>query len=203
MVDFAGWEMPVQYSGILAEHKAVREEAGVFDISHMGEFFVSGAGSAAWLDSLLTNRVAALSDGQAQYSLMLNERGGVIDDLIVYRLGPEKFLLVVNASMIEEDAAWMKSRSVDGIEFENASADFAALAIQGPLAGAIFEKLFGRGMPADRNRVLQIGDDYVVTTGYTGEAGFEWIMPASEAAAAWQRGLKSWATPSRVWETHS
>ena len=195
MVDFAGWEMPVQYSGILAEHKAVREEAGVFDISHMGEFFVSGAGSAAWLDSLLTNRVAALSDGQAQYSLMLNERGGVIDDLIVYRLGPEKFLLVVNASMIDEDAAWMKSRIVDGIEFENASADFAALAIQGPLAGAIFEKLFGRGMPADRNRVLQIGDDYVVTTGYTGEAGFEWIMPASEAAAAWQRGLVAGAKP--------
>jgi aminomethyltransferase len=195
MVDFAGWEMPVQYSGILAEHKAVREEAGVFDISHMGEFFVSGPGSADWLDSLLTNRVAALSDGQAQYSLMLNERGGVIDDLIVYRLGADNFLLVVNASMIEEDAAWMKSRIVDGVEIVNASADFAALAIQGPLAGGIFEKLFGREMPAERNHVLQIGGDYVVTTGYTGEAGFEWIMPAPEAAAAWLRSLGSGAKP--------
>ncbi|MCX6971076.1 MAG: glycine cleavage system aminomethyltransferase GcvT [Verrucomicrobia bacterium] len=195
MVDFAGWDMPVQYSGILAEHKAVREEAGVFDISHMGEFFVSGPGSAAWLDSLLTNRVAALSDGQAQYSLMLNELGGVIDDLIVYRLGADNFLLVVNASMIDEDAAWMKERIMDGVEFKNASADFAALAIQGPLAGGIFERLFGRKMPAERNRVLQIGDDYVVTTGYTGEAGFEWIVPAGEAAAAWLRSLAAGAKP--------
>lgn len=195
MVDFAGWEMPVQYSGILAEHKAVREGVGVFDISHMGEFFVSGPGSAAWLDSLLTNRVAALSDGEAQYSLMLNERGGVIDDLIVYRLSPENFLLVVNASMIDEDAAWMKARLADGVKFENRSAELAALAIQGPKAGSVFEKLFNSGMPAERNRVLQFGGGFVVTTGYTGEAGFEWIMPAAEAASAWQRTLDAGAKP--------
>lgn len=195
MVDFAGWEMPVQYSGILDEHKAVRESAGVFDISHMGEFFVSGPGSTAWLDSLLTNNVAALADGCAQYSLMLNERGGVIDDLIVYRLGLENFLLVVNASMIGEDAAWMKARLVEGIEFENASAGFAALAIQGPSTGGVFEKLFGREMPVERNRILEIGEDFVVTTGYTGEAGFEWIMPVQEAASAWRRSLDAGAKP--------
>ena len=195
MVDFAGWEMPVQYSGILAEHKAVREAVGVFDISHMGEFFVGGPGSAAWLDSLLANNVASLPDGTAQYSLMLNERGGVIDDLIVYRLGAEKFLLVVNASMIEEDSAWMNDRIVEGVEFVNASADFGALAVQGPSAGSIFEKLFGREMPAERNRILQIGDDFVVTTGYTGEAGFEWIMPAGEASSAWRRALDAGAKP--------
>lgn len=195
MVDFAGWEMPVQYSGILAEHKSVREGVGVFDISHMGEFFVSGAGSGAWLDSLLTNRVAALQDGQAQYSLLLNERGGVIDDLIVYRLGPESYLLVVNASMIDEDAAWMTARLVEGVKFENRSKDFAALAIQGPAAGEVFEKLFSCKMPAERNRILRFGGSLAVTTGYTGEAGFEWLLPASEAESAWQRTLKTGAKP--------
>lgn len=195
MVDFAGWEMPVQYSGILAEHKSVREAVGVFDISHMGEFFVNGPGSCSWLDSLLTNRVAALSEGEAQYSLMLNERGGVIDDLIVYRLGPEDFLLVVNASMIDEDEAWLKARVPGGVTFENRSAGLAALAIQGPEAGRVFEKLFHRGMPAERNRVLRFGQEFVVTTGYTGEAGFEWIVPAAEAASAWHRTLDAGAKP--------
>ena len=195
MVDFAGWEMPVQYSGILDEHRAVRESAGVFDISHMGELFVGGPGAAAWLDSLLTNNVAALANSTAHYSLMLNERGGVIDDLIVYRLGAEKFLLVANASMIEEDAAWLNARLVAGIEFENASADYGALAIQGPSSGDIFEKLFGREMPAQRNRVLELGEHFVVTTGYTGEAGFEWIMPSGEAVAAWRRCLDAGAKP--------
>ena len=195
IVDFAGWEMPVQYSGILDEHKAVREAVGVFDISHMGEFFVSGPGSAAWLDSLLTNNAGTLASGTAQYSLLLNDRGGVIDDLIVYRLDTENFLLVVNASMIEEDAAWMRERLADGIEFQNASADFAALAVQGPLAGDVFKKLFGHEMPAERNRILQLGGEFVVTTGYTGEVGFEWILPANEAASAWQRCLDAGAKP--------
>ncbi|MEI6339082.1 MAG: glycine cleavage system protein T, partial [Verrucomicrobiota bacterium] len=115
MVDFAGWEMPVQYSGILEEHRIVREETGIFDISHMGEFFVRGPGAPAWLESLLTNRVAKLAVGEAQYTLMLNEQGGVIDDLIVYRIGDMEFLLVVNAAKIAEDAAWMHGRLVDGI----------------------------------------------------------------------------------------
>ena len=195
MVDFAGWEMPVQYSGILDEHRTVRESAGVFDVSHMGEFFIDGPGAAAWLDSLLTNNASALADGTSQYSLMLNERGGVIDDLIVYRLGPETFLLVVNASMIEEDAAWLNSHMAAGVVFENASGDFGALAVQGPASAGIFAKLFGREMPAERNRVLALGENFVVTTGYTGEAGFEWIMPAGEASSAWRRCLDAGAKP--------
>lgn len=195
MVDFSGWEMPVQYSGILDEHKTVRDAVGVFDISHMGEFFVSGPASVAWLDSLLTNNVSVLAVGHAHYSLLLNERGGVIDDLFVYRLDAEEFLLIVNASKIEEDATWMKSRLIEGVTFENRSTDFAALAVQGPHARDVFEKLFGQRMPAERNRVLEIGEGFVVTTGYTGEKGFEWILPAAEAAEAWQRTLGAGAKP--------
>jgi aminomethyltransferase len=195
MVDFSGWEMPVQYSGILDEHKAVREAVGVFDISHMGEFFVNGPGSVAWLDSLLTNNVDSLKAGHSHYSLMLNERGGVIDDLIVYRLGVEEFLLIVNASKIDEDAAWMKARLAAGVVFENRSADFAALAVQGPASGQVFEKLFGAVMPSDRNRVQEIGEGFIVTTGYTGEKGFEWVIPVAEASSAWRQVLDAGAKP--------
>ena len=120
----------------------MREACGVFDISHMGEFFVKGSDASAWLDTLLTNNVSQLPVGHAQYSLMLNERGGVIDDLIVYHLAEDRFLLIVNASMIEEDAAWMRSHLSGNVEFQNRSDDFAALAIQGPLAAAVFEKIF-------------------------------------------------------------
>jgi aminomethyltransferase len=115
MVEFAGWEMPVQYTGILQEHKAVREACGVFDISHMGEFFVSGTGATAWLDGLLTNNLAALPFGHAQYTILLNERGGVIDDLIAYRLGEENYLLIVNAAKIPEDAAWLRKHAAPGV----------------------------------------------------------------------------------------
>lgn len=195
MVDFAGWEMPVQYAGILAEHRAVREAVGVFDISHMGEFFVKGPNASAWLDSLLTNGVARLSAGEAQYSLLLNERGGVIDDLIVYCLSADSFMLVVNAAKIDEDAAWMQARLSDGVIFENRSDEFAALAVQGPLAGGVFEKLFGQKMPPERNRVLSIAGGFVVTTGYTGESGFEWIVPTGEAEAAWKTTIEAGAQP--------
>jgi len=195
VVDFAGWEMPVQYGGILAEHHAVRERVGVFDISHMGEFFIGGPKAETWLDGLLTNRAAALSDGEAQYSLMLNERGGVIDDLIVYRLAADSFLLVVNAAKIDEDAAWMRAHMIDGVTFADRSNDFAALAIQGPVAGEVFEKLFGTPMPIQRNRVSAIGDGFVVTTGYTGEVGFEWIIPVADAVSSWRKALAAGAEP--------
>jgi len=195
IVDFSGWELPVQYSGILDEHRTVREAVGVFDISHMGEFFVSGPGCTAWLDSLLTNNLGGLAIGHSQYSLLLNERGGIIDDLIIYRLEEEKFLIIGNASMIAEDEAWMSGRIVGGVALKNASAEFAALAIQGPLAGQIFEKLFASKMPGERNRIQQIGDGFVVTTGYTGEVGFEWVVPAAGAAAAWQQVLEAGAKP--------
>ena len=199
MVDFAGWEMPVQYTGILEEHRIVREECGVFDISHMGELFVRGPGAVGWLDGLLTNRAAKLAIGEAQYTLMLNEQGGVIDDLIIYRIADAEFLLVVNAAKIEEDAAWMQGRLTDGVEFENRSDDYAALAVQGPKAAAVFEKFAGQPLPAERNRVTELpgesGRVFAVTTGYTGEEGFELVFPAGEAGAVWDSLLSAGAKP--------
>jgi aminomethyltransferase len=195
MVSFADWEMPVQYAGILQEHRAVREACGVFDISHMGEFFVSGPGATAWLDSLLTNHLAPLPIGHSQYTLLLNDLGGVIDDLIAYRLGEENYLLIVNAAKISEDAAWLRAHAAPGVTFEDRSPDFAALAIQGPKAAAVFEHLFHRPMSADRNRVIALPNGFLATTGYTGEAGFEWLLPAAEAPTAWRAALEAGATP--------
>ena len=199
MVDFAGWEMPVQYSGILDEHRSVREGAGMFDISHMGEFFVNGPGSTAWLDGLLTNRVAKLSVGESQYTLLLNARGGVIDDLIIYRLGDEEYLLIVNAAKIDEDAAWFAGHVVDGIGFANRSGEFSAIAVQGPVARGVFQTVIGEALPADRNRVIRLifsgVHGYAVTTGYTGEDGFEIVIPNEAAAPLWDALLAAGARP--------
>src|ERR1700761_6994055 len=117
LVEFGGWHMPVQYTSIVDEHKAVREAAGVFDISHMGEFFVSGPMAQAFLNGLLTNDVAKLAVAQGQYTLMLNEQGGVIDDMIIYRLHETEYLLVVNAGKVEEDREWIKHRVPSGLSF--------------------------------------------------------------------------------------
>ena len=196
MVEFAGWEMPVQYSGIMQEHKAVREACGVFDISHMGEFFVEGPGAARWLDGLLTNNLSALPQGQAQYTILTNERGGVIDDLIAYHLAGGKYLLVVNAAKIAEDATWFRQHSAPDAQLTDRSSEFGALAIQGPQSPAVFAKLFNEPMPAGRNRVLERADgSFIATTGYTGEVGFEWIMPAKNAEAAWKAALDAGAVP--------
>lgn len=118
MVPFAGWNMPVQYTGILDEHKAVREACGIFDISHMGQFTVAGAAAAAWLNSMLTNDINKLDIGQGQYSIMLNDRAGVIDDLILYRMEPETFFVVVNASKIDEDFAWLSAHKPADVVLE-------------------------------------------------------------------------------------
>ncbi len=199
MMDFAGWNMPVQYGGILEEYHAVRGACGVFDISHMGEFFVKGPGAAAWLDSLLTNRIANLETDHAQYSLMLNESGGVIDDLYVYRIREMEYLLIVNASKIPEDEQWMQDHITTEVTFENQSGFYSALAVQGPQAPAIFRKCFGRDLPASRNRVLELerGGEalWVATTGYTGEAGFEIVFRNQEAAGLWDALLAAGAVP--------
>ncbi|MDD5199355.1 MAG: glycine cleavage system aminomethyltransferase GcvT [Terrimicrobiaceae bacterium] len=199
MVDFAGWEMPVQYTGILDEHRAVREAAGMFDISHMGEFFVSGAASTAWLDGLLTNHVAKLAVGEAQYTLLLNERGGVIDDLIVYRLGDGEYLLVVNAAKIAEDAAWLRAHAVEGVTFIDRSGEFSAIAVQGPVARGIFQTVFEEALSAEHNRVAEIRfgneEGFAVTTGYTGEDGFEAVIPNAAAGALWDALAAAGAKP--------
>lgn len=199
VIDFAGWEMPVQYSSILEEHRAVREAVGIFDISHMGEFLVRGEGAAAWLDSLLTNRVASLGIGEAQYTLMLNEKGGVIDDLIVYRIEETSYLLVVNAAKIEEDAAWLGGHLAEGIVFEDRSDTFGAVAVQGPKARALFAEVFNEPLPEARNRILTkefAGEEvFVVTTGYTGEDGFEVVAPNAVIGAVWDAFVNAGARP--------
>jgi aminomethyltransferase len=213
MVDFAGWEMPVQYGGILEEHKAVREDCGIFDISHMGEFLIRGREAASSLDSLLTNSVTELEEGQAQYSLLLNEHGGIIDDLIVYRTGAQEFLLIVNAAKIDEDFPWLRdhiANNTDGVALLNLSDAYAALAVQGPRAPEVFAKVFSFPWEQRRNRIAQFGNElatgentdsagavrsFVATTGYTGEAGFEVLIPADKARRFWDSLVASGARP--------
>jgi aminomethyltransferase len=213
MVDFAGWEMPVQYGGILEEHRAVREKCGIFDISHMGEFVIRGREAASWMDSLLTNSVTKLEEGQAQYSLLLNPHGGTIDDLIVYRTGSQEFLLIVNAAKIEEDFTWLRDHiasRADEVALTNLSDAYAALAIQGPQAPEVFSKVFSFPWEQRRNRITEFGDEparggksdaagtlrsFIATTGYTGEAGFEVLIPAHEATRFWDSFVDSGAKP--------
>jgi aminomethyltransferase len=186
MIDFGGWDMPVQYTGIIDEHHTVRTALGVFDISHMGQFFVRGAEAAAWLNRMLTNNVDKLAISQGQYSLMLNERGGVIDDLILYRLADHEWLLIVNAAKVEEDFAWLLDRLASGVSLENASDFYAGLAIQGPNAAAWLETfLAGAAQIPARNSIVQAQRHgiplYIARTGYTGEDGFEVFCPATRA----------------------
>lgn len=188
MVPFGGWEMPVSYgTGILTEHRAVRNAAGVFDISHMGQFFVRNAGAKAWLNSIFSNQLDKIGTGQSQYGFILNESGGVIDDLIIYQFGEEQFLIVVNASMIDEDLAWMQKHLVPGVKLENLSDECGALALQGPKAEAIYRDFFGAGQEPPPRLGVQVFDRkgstfYVSRTGYTGEDGFEFFFPAGIAA---------------------
>lgn len=196
MVPFAGWEMPVQYSGIVDEHKAVRERVGVFDISHMGQFIVSGHGAEAFLNRALTNDISKLAPGQGQYTLMLNEAGGVIDDLIAYRTSEREFFLVVNASMIREDWDHLQKLITpdDAVQMANASAHVGGLAIQGPASRAVFAHVFASdGATYPERNTIQFGSTsggmmWLCGTGYTGEEGFEFFMPASEAEA-WFRKI--------------
>jgi aminomethyltransferase len=195
IVPFAGWEMPIQYRGIVAEHQAVRSAAGIFDISHMGEFEVEGPGATAWLDGLLTNDVSALAVGEGQYTLLLNENGGVIDDLIVYRPGEERYFLVVNAARIDRDRAWMLAHPGEGVAFRDRSAELGAFAVQGPDALSLWRRIEpGDGGPA-RNRIRELGDATLCGTGYTGEEGFEFFAPVSEIGSWWDRFVAAGATP--------
>ncbi|KAB2641478.1 MAG: glycine cleavage system aminomethyltransferase GcvT [Verrucomicrobia bacterium] len=196
LVPFAGWYMPVQYTSILAEHHAVRSQAGIFDISHMGQFIVSGPGCAAWLNRLLTNNIDKLALGQGQYTLMLNERGGVIDDLIAYRSGETEFFLVVNASMIEEDFFWLASHQDPDVILRNESELWAGMAVQGPRASAIFAAACpGEPLPPRNGYATTAAAAIVCRTGYTGEDGFEFFCPAAEAIAAWDGFIAAGASP--------
>ncbi len=186
--------MPVQFSGIMHEHKAVRQSVGVFDISHMGQFLVSGKGAEAFLNRALTNNVAALQPGRGQYTLLLNERGGVIDDLIIYRTSEREFLLVVNASRIVADWAQFQALVTDDddVRMADASAATAGLAVQGPKAREVAVAIFGsvEAFPPHNSILVTMTDNgpmWLCGTGYTGEEGFEFFMPASTAEAWFDR----------------
>jgi aminomethyltransferase len=194
MIGFGGWEMPVFYSGIVNEHLAVRQRVGVFDISHMGQLTVQGPGSAEWLDAQLSNNLHKLGTGDGQYSLMLNEHGGVIDDLIVYRTGQDRYFLVVNAALIDDDFTHLRQRLSlvphPGVDLRDESALYAAVAVQGPRAVELFSPI--GDLPA-RNQIRQIEVGgtpvWIARTGYTGEDGFEAFFPAAAAVGLWRQFL--------------
>ncbi|MDC0088061.1 glycine cleavage system aminomethyltransferase GcvT [Akkermansiaceae bacterium] len=199
MVAFAGWNMPVQYTSIISEHTAVREDVGVFDISHMGQFFLTGDGAEAWLNGILSNDLSVLSVGQGQYTYMLNEKGGVIDDLLIYRQSEGCVFLVVNASMIDEDYAWLSKHLPAGLTLTNESNDWAGMAVQGPTSSAAFAKLFPDRQLPPRNgmdRWEQDGESLIVCrTGYTGEDGFEFFSTADSGSAWFQKFIDVGAKP--------
>jgi len=204
MVPFAGWLMPVQYTSIVEEHQAVRNNVGVFDISHMGQFIVEGDRAQSWLNSMLTNNLDKLDVGMGQYTFLLNDRGGIIYDLISYRIGEQKYLLVVNAGRADEDLAWLQQHKkgdasglLDGASatLTSRSAAFGAVAIQGPKTVALFHALFGKNveLPA-RNHIADVAFDVttvvVARTGYTGEDGIEVFFAAQDAAKFWTAVLE-------------
>ncbi len=193
LIDFGGWEMPVQYSGILEEHRAVRERAGIFDVSHMGELEVRGPGAEAALQRLTPNDVSRLADGRCHYSAFLTERGTFIDDLLVYRRGAGDFLVVVNASNRAKDFAWASSSIGGDAEVQDASDAWSLLALQGPLSGSILARAAGEDptdLPYYGFRMMRVeGFPALVSrTGYTGEDGFE-IYLAPDAAEPVMRAL--------------
>lgn len=190
-IDFGGWELPVQFSSITQEHEAVRTKAGLFDVSHMGEVDVKGNGALAYLQRLATNDVSKLEVDQAQYSAMCYPDGGTVDDLLVYKYADDHYLLVINAGNIDKDVAWMNENLTEDVAIENISPKVAQLAIQGPLAESILQKLtetdlstigffrFKRDVQIDGISAL------VSRTGYTGEDGFEIYLDADKAAQLW------------------
>jgi aminomethyltransferase len=190
MIPFGDWIMPVQYSGIIDEHQAVRKNVGVFDISHMGQLVATGPQAGAWLNEMLTNNIDKLEVGTGQYTFLLNERGGIIDDLIVYRTAPETFLLVVNASRTEEDFAWLQKHLGEKAKLENRSADFGGLAIQGPRTVELLKGFLGQDaeLPG-RNEIREFEccgvKVTIARTGYTGEDGVEVFFYAKDAAKIW------------------
>lgn len=195
LIAFAGWEMPVRFTSIKEEHQAVRTKAGLFDVSHMGELFVHGAGAADWLQSMLTNDLTRCAVGQAQYTFLCTPQGTTLDDLLVYRLSNESFMLVVNAANIDKDVTWLEQHRPADVELINRSDEYFLLALQGPLAESILQPLLSFDLSTLRpfrfvNNV-QIGETplLISRTGYTGEDGFELYGPAEQGSSLWQRLL--------------
>ena len=194
MVPFAGWEMPVQYEGVIPEHRAVRTDSGAFDVSHMGEIDVEGPRAKELLQSLLSNDLEKIAPGEAQYTLLTNERGGIVDDVIVYAVEPTRYLIVVNASNRDADFSLIKEREIRGSEVTDRSNEYALVAVQGPRA---LERL---GLDKAKAFTWAMGEldgveVMVNRTGYTGEEGVELMTMAEDAGALWDAVLARGVTP--------
>ena len=203
MVEFAGWEMPVQYTGVIEEHRAVRSRAGLFDVSHMGEIDIQGDDAVEFCQRISANDVSRMKVSQAQYNLLLNDQGGVVDDVIFYRLEPNHFLICVNASNSDKDFAWLQKHAAGKIDIKNESARYAQLALQGPLAEKILRPLTSLNLDEIKSFYFALGDVasvhcLVARTGYTGENGFELYCNADDAEKLWTALLEAGAPEGLV-----
>lgn len=197
LIDFGGWELPVQYEGIVKEHHMVRQKAGLFDVSHMGEVEVKGDGAEEFMQKLVTNNVKMMSDGEVIYTLMCYPHGGVVDDLLIYRYSPQHYFLVINAANTDKDFDWIKSNCPASLECSNVSSQYAQLAVQGPKAQEILQKLtdfdldkveFFHFEPAVQIAGIQC---LISRTGYTGEDGFELYIAPEQAEQLWEAVLQA------------
>lgn len=197
VIDFGGWELPVQFTSIIEEHEAVRNAAGLFDVSHMGEFIIEGKDAESFINKIGTNDVSTIHTNQAQYTAMCYPEGGTIDDLIVYKLDDEKYLLVPNASNIDKDYAWMEQNIEGEVTLKNISDEIALLAVQGPKAESILQKLTDVDLTqitfyrfAQKAKVAGISDVLISRTGYTGEDGFELYLASDQVVELWEKLLE-------------
>lgn len=200
IVEFAGWMLPVEFTGLINEHNAVRNDAGIFDVSHMGEVTVKGERASEFVRNLVVNDTNKLYDGRVMYTPMCYENGGIVDDLLVYRISEKEYFLVINASNIQKDFEWMNKVNTFGVELKNVSDDYFQLAVQGPNSKAVMKKAFGDDFSdlkffhfrkASLNGVPCI----VSTTGYTGERGFEIYGPWNEGGKLWDAIIEAGAKP--------
>lgn len=197
MVPFAGYSMPVQYSGVNDEHDTVRNAVGIFDVSHMGEFWIKGPEALNLIQKVTSNDASKLFDGKAQYSCLPNETGGIVDDLLVYKFGDEEYMLVVNASNIEKDWNWISKHNTMGAKMTNASDETSLFAVQGPKAADVLQKLTDVDLKAMEYYTFKVGklagfENIIISaTGYTGAGGFELYVPNSAAVAIWDSILNA------------
>ncbi len=208
MVPFAGHEMPIQYAGIIAEHRATRASVGLFDLSHMGELHLRGRDAGSALDRLVSSDIAGLDEGQARYGLLCNEGGMIVDDVIVYRLAPDEYLMVVNASNVAKDRAHVEARLPGGVDLEDASSETALIAVQGPRAPVVLSAVTDlpvreasiESLPPFGVTQARVGGvrATVARTGYTGEDGFEVFVPGERAVQVWSRLLAAGASAGIV-----
>jgi len=196
MVEFAGYSMPIQYESIIAEHKAVRSSVGMFDVSHMGEVIIEGEHALDFVQKITTNDASTLFPGRIQYSAMCYDDGGIVDDLLVYKLDPKKFMLVINASNIEKDLEWMRAHNTEGVTINDKSDEYSLIAIQGPYSQKVVEAVFGISLDIEYYHFIygkfHSEEVMISRTGYTGEHGYELYFKGDEdfACALWEELTK-------------